>query len=369
MFLKSLDKIFFNKIFAFFPMLFLFSMGSLSQRYQQEQNSWSSASFFHKLYNFQFAEADSLIATIDSAEQSLHFNFLKAHYMRWYYLPIHQQNREILYDYRQYLEATAEIDIDSELSYFAINSALLKAEFHYNQGNYYKAFQNGAIVYEVVKDSLDSKPSRVEIKFLTALYHYYYHYYRAENPIFSPMMWFFKEGEKATGLKWLEEVAEERSLLSTEALVYLSHIYLRLENQPRKALNFAMQLSEKHPHNLKFYELLIESSLANIIENRDITERIKRLKESSKIYFRKYGVCYDAIWLSKFGSHGTDKKILAMTDALDFIQKNGGGNHLSSLLYHHLYELTANEEYLKQKNKLNTYEYVLTGYRLEKVID
>ncbi|WP_375580545.1 hypothetical protein ABWH96_05790 [Marivirga tractuosa] len=321
--------------------------------------------FFEKLYNFQFSDADSLLATIDSIQEPSHFNFLKAHYMRWCYLPIHQQNEKILKKYNRYLEATDYQDDEKEDNYHYVNSALLRAEFNYNQGNYYKSFQNGAKVYDVVKDHLESKPQQDEVKFLASLYHYYYQYYKTENPVFGTLMWFFKEGDKEKGLLWLEEVAQGNSILATEALVYLSHIYLRLENQPHKALGFALQLLQKHPNNLKFHELVIESHIATNNEKESVLSLIQKLESSEKTYFKKYGVCYNAIYMTKFNETSKDEKEFKLEEALKFIQNNGGGNHLSSLLYNSLYELTENDLYLKEKIEIEAYKYSLTGY-LEK---
>ncbi|MGM0582001.1 MAG: hypothetical protein ACQETL_15060 [Bacteroidota bacterium] len=321
-----------------------------------------SISFFNHLYDFEFAKADSLISTIDSTEESSTFNFLKVHYLRWYHLPIHKQNPSILDLYNTHLTASEYNEKSRATDYTQINSALLRAEFNYNQGNYYKSFQNGSKVYDVVKDNLEVEPQQIELKFLVSLYHYYYQYYKNENPVFGTMMWFFKEGNKETGLKWLEEVVEQESIVNTEALIYLSHIYLRLENKPQKAYNYAEKLYDRFPNNLKFYELLIESSLANKIENDLLPGLIDELKNSEKSYFKKYGVCYNAVFSAKFGNQNQDEKILLLKNALTYIQKKGGGNHLSSLLYQSLYALTGDAEYLKQKNKIESYKYVLTGY-------
>jgi len=314
--------------------------------------------FFKHLYNFNFSKADSLISTIDSIQEPNQFNFLKSHFMRWYHLPIHEQNKKTLSQYNQYLEATQ----GAELDYLFINNALLKAEFNYNQGNYYKAYQNGVKVYEAVNDNLDHKPDRIEIKFLASLYHYFYQYYKSENPVFGPLMWFFKEGDKYTGLRWLEEVASQESILRAEVLVYLSHIYLRLENEPERAFHYAEMLHQLYPRNLKFYELYIESSLASGKVNEGVKNAIEGLIQADKVYFQKYGQTYGAIFKTNFGAFNRAENLINLQDALGFIQKNGGGNHLSSLLYFYIYRLTGDGHYLNQKEKCEPYKFILTGY-------
>lgn len=363
MFFTLKIKLFNRKKLLFIVIIFLLPCFSYCQeKYSIERYSMNEK-FFGFLYNFQFQNAYSLLANIDSISEPMHFNFLKAHYMRWYFLPIHQQNENILSQYNQYLKAANFENYGSELNYFSINSALLKAEYNYNQGNYYKAFQSSSEIYELVKNNLEKEPNQIEIKFLSSLYHYYYRYYKSENPVLGGMLWLFKEGNKEIGLKWLEEIANQKSVVRTEALIYLSHIYLRLENNPEKAFLYAKMLHNQFPNNLKFYELMIESYLANNIENEHLYKLIKELNDSDNIYFKKYGRCYYAILNVKFGSSGYNEKLENIEGALRFIHESGGGNHLSSLIYFQLYELTENDVYLKKKIEIEPYKYVLTGYR------
>ncbi|WKV12554.1 hypothetical protein [Marivirga harenae] len=316
--------------------------------------------FFKHLYNFEFYKADSLLSNLDSIQDASQYNFLKSHFMRWYYLPIHEQDDKILSLYNQYLEATT--NEDNELNYLFVNSALLKAEFNYNQGNYYKAYHNGSKVYELVKLNLEKAPDKEELMFLSALYHYYYQYYKNENPIYGSMMWLFKEGNKQTGLEWLKIVAGGESIAKTEALIYLSHIYLRLENNLDSAFKYAEILHQMYPENLKFYEVYLESAISNNLNNESVQLLIQELQNSRKIYFQKYGICYKAIQRANRNDKNKRERILDLKNALSFIERNGGGNHLSSLIYYSLHQLTGEEEYLRQKNKYEVYQFALTGY-------
>ncbi|SMG46255.1 hypothetical protein SAMN05661096_03254 [Marivirga sericea] len=341
-------------------LIFTLQLPSFSQINHSEDQQ-----FFNYLYNFQFFEASKVISNIDSTEESGRYNFLKSHYMRWYYLPMHQQEEDILNAYNEYLEATDVENDKKGLNHLYVNSALLKAEFNYNQGNYYKAFQQGAKVYNIVKNNLEEQPEQQELLFLSGLYHYFYHYYRSENPLYEPMMWFFKEGNKVVGLRWLQEVAKGESIAKTEALIYLSHINLRLENKPDSAYKYARMLHRLYPNNLKFYELLIESNLAKNKESELVAELIQELIAADKIYFKKYGITYNAVEKSKFGEGIRSEKIKIVKKALDYIRNNDGGQHLSSLLYYTLFELTGDKEYLNLKKDFENYNYVLTGYPVE----
>jgi len=329
-----------------------FSSSLLSQISNQKNQE-----FFKHLYNFNFSKADSLLTSIDSIREPNQFNFLKSHFMRWYYLPIHEQNEKILSQYNQYLEATQ----DAELDYIFVNNALLKAEFNYNQGNYYKAYQNGVKVYEAVNDSLDSRPDRIELKFLASLYHYFYQYYKSENPVFGPLMWFFKEGDKNTGLRWLEEVASQESIVRAEALIYLSHIYLRLENEPERAFHYAETLHRLYPDNLKFHELYIESLLATGSMKKEDKGMIEELMKADKVYFQKYGKTYNALFLANSDSLSLEKRLQIIQETKDFVSSLGKANHLMSLLLFQEYKLTSEESVFETAADLMVYQYELTS--------
>lgn len=163
-----------------FLLLLLYSL-SISGFSQIENEK--NIDFFNYLYNFNFESADSIISTIDSTEESSNFNFLKAHYMRWYHLPIHNQNDSILSAYKKYLAISEGFGNFNSVNYTKINNSLLSAEYNYNQGNYYRAFQNGSYIYDNLKDKLDTEPKEVQLKFLSSLYHYYYQYYKTENSV------------------------------------------------------------------------------------------------------------------------------------------------------------------------------------------
>lgn len=347
-------KILIKKCILFFVFIqySIFALSQIDSKYNQQ--------FFDHLYNFEFSQADSLLSSLDSIKERSQYNFLKSHFMRWYYLPIHEQDEEILSQYKNYLEATG--NEGGDLDYLFVNSALLKAEFNYNQGNYYKAFQNGSSVYDIVKDNLEQAPKQEELMFLSALYHYYYQYYKNQNALYGSLMWIFKEGNKEKGLKWLKIVAEGESIAKTEALIYLSHIYLRLENDVDSAFLYSEKLHQLYPDNLKLYEVFIESAISNNISNESVQLKIEELKKSEKIYFQKYGVCYQAIYQVQNEDFGKSENIINLKNALSYIEQNGGGHHLTSLIYNSLYQFTGEEEYLKQKNKHEVYQFALTGY-------
>jgi hypothetical protein len=203
---------------------------------------------------------------------------------------------------------------------------------------------------------LEQEPELSEIKFLSGLYHFYYHYYKEQKPAFFAFSWIFKEGDKDTGLKWLEEVAQEESFVQTEANIYLAHIYLRIEDEPEKARQYVEWLNAQYPNNLKFYELYIETHLALDDFSPELKLMINKLLSSDKVYFQKYGKAYEAVLYAKIEAEETDK-IKAIERAKMFISSFGKANHLMSLLLFQQYLMTGEEDWKDYR----VYEYKLTS--------
>ncbi len=130
---------------------------------------------------------------------------------------------------------------------------------HYNDmGESSKAIGETKRLYALVKKSFALRSKNVELYFMTGLYNYYREYYPAAHPFYRPFAVFFKSGSKKDGLAELELVEQKSVFSASEAAGYLAHIYLRYENNPRKALLYARKLSQKYPNNLLYASKLAE---------------------------------------------------------------------------------------------------------------
>ncbi|MFM7859247.1 MAG: tetratricopeptide repeat protein, partial [Flammeovirgaceae bacterium] len=71
----------------------------------------------------------------------------------------------------------------------------------------------------------------------------------------------------------------------TEALIYLAHIYLRLENRPFDALAYSKKLIDRYPKNSKFAELYIENLIA-VKDYRQGSQLLMRQLQLDRAYYR-----------------------------------------------------------------------------------
>jgi len=310
------------------------------------------------LYNFDFECANSKVSEAATISYNPHiYGFLKANTLRWEHIPIHEAKDEVLENYSKHLENTGRISFNSSLdSLMYISNALLAAEYHYNNKSYFKAFSSGSSVYKFIEHKIELPNEQVGQDWLlpVSLYNYYYSYYSETNRVLAGLIWFFTDGNKQKGLNGLKQLANTDNFAQTEALIYLSQIYLRIEDKPDSAFKYAQKLFNKHPNNLKFFEFYIEASLAVGHYDKQLSRLVIKLLNADNNYFEKYGLCYEQL-LNEFATEG------ALLATINKINDLGGGSHLKSLLYKKVYDITKNENYKELVVEHRAYEYELTS--------
>ncbi len=285
---------------------------------------------------------------------------IQAHITRWEYLPIYEKDQDILKQYLSPLLAISQSEtLETEYQEFIkINSFLLLAEFYYNKKETLNAINFGGKAYSMIKPKLEVDELSNEWLLITGLYNYFYSYYLNKGMAYNSLLFFFKKGDKEKGLEQLKTASATPSIVQAESLIYLSHIYLRIENEANSALNYAEKLVKRYPENLKFYEFYIEASIASGKLDASVKFLVKKLINSELIYYKKYGVTYNAL-LKQYIE--PEKKASELKSAVKFILDNGGGNHLLSLLYKQLATIPGyRKKYTTKLLEKKVYDFELT---------
>lgn len=346
--------------YLFIFILQLFSIQAIYAQLSKEKRIVTE--IMDEIYHYNFDKADSYILQIDSLAKPEVFNFLKSQYYRWTELPIHEKKGRVLTEYYRYINVDHEPkSLLDTLVYF--NNKLLKAEYYYNNGQIYPAITQALSLYNLLEPKLQIDNEAIQKEWLLplSLYQYYYDYYKNSSSLLYGTIWLFEKGDKQKGLEGLRLLANSNEFGRTEALIYLSHIYLRLENQADSAFKYSQILHESYPENMKFYELLIESNLSSNNSDVDLSLLIEKLVKSKSSYFTKYGIVYQALY-----TNGINRKdyITLLEETIVKVELLGGGSHLKSLLYTKLSYVSedesSKERYKKLAYKHRQYEYNLT---------
>jgi tetratricopeptide (TPR) repeat protein len=162
--------------------------------------------------------------------------------------------------YQQYLKETLERtkntfgeDTDNpEGIFFALSAHSYLALVASEERDFMKALGESKRTYGYMKKGFDLMSKYPEFYFTTGLYNYYVVEYPENHPVIKPFMLFFANGDKALGLKQMEQSINTGTFTRTEAAYWLAHIYIKHELKPLKAVQLTGQLINKYPDNVQY---------------------------------------------------------------------------------------------------------------------
>jgi tetratricopeptide (TPR) repeat protein len=120
------------------------------------------------------------------------------------------------------------------------------------RGQYLAAARDGRRIHDSLRQALDLDPALSDAYFGLGLYHYYAAIAPRAARLLS-MLLFLPGGDRAGGLKEMEQTRSKGVLLRGEADYQLHLIYLWYERQSTTALQLIESLRARYPHNPHFY--------------------------------------------------------------------------------------------------------------------
>ncbi|WP_436515505.1 hypothetical protein [Ekhidna sp. To15] len=199
---------------------------------------------------------------------------MRAMTMLWYNIPIISEEvfakMEVQLDSAIFLAKKGDPDLeDPEMIFFAMASYGLLAEYYADQDYTMKAVGEANRAYGLMKKGFQIVDEHPQFLLTTGLYNYFREKYPERHPIYKPLLWFFRSGDKELGLKQLEAACTKSFLTRVEAYVYLSYIYLRYEFDPKVAQKYLSELCSLYPNNYYAKAKYLES-LANPIDFKTV---------------------------------------------------------------------------------------------------
>ena len=181
---------------------------------------------------------------------------------------------------------------DSEMMFFAMAAHGLLAEYYADKDYTIKAVRAASRAYLLLKRGFDLTEEYPEFLFTTGLYNYFREMYPKKYPIYKPLLWFFRSGDRELGLEQLEKATEITFLTKVEAHIYLSYIYLRYEYKPERAQEYLSRLCLSYPNNYYAKAKYLES-LANPKDfNIAPIEMINDLIDHENDYYKLAGYVF-----------------------------------------------------------------------------
>ena len=165
-----------------------------------------------------------------------------------------------------------------------------------------------------------------EFLFTTGLYNYFREKYPEIYPIYKPFVWVFKSGNEEKGLEQLERATRETILSRVEAAIYLSYIYLRYEDTPKKAQKLLTSLKVQYPANFYLLAKYFESIRMYPHYQKIKTEDCQKLMTTDRFYYQVVGHVFEGLRLEKVVKNNTKafEHYSAAVDKVELLHGNGG---------------------------------------------
>ncbi len=117
--------------------------------------------------------------------------------------------------------------------------------------------------YNMARKGFNLTDEIVDFNFSTGLYNYYREAYPEKHPVYKPIAYFFKDGDKKLGFKQLEYNSKHGIFLDAESLSFLVYISLNFEENYKKASKYTKELNQLYPNNLLYLSYRIKTYLLN----------------------------------------------------------------------------------------------------------
>lgn len=222
-----------------------------------------------KIYNYEFDEAVQIIDQVEKKYPNHPVSYiLDSFILYWKYLPIKDnpaKSKEYIQKLDQCLEAInkryGKNSTDPEAVFYTMVARGYMAMMYNYRGEMMAAAGEGKKAYNAFVEGFKLMHKNPEFYFTSGMYNYYVEVYPEEHPIVKPLLVFFKNGDKALGLKQVDTATRVGTITKAESCYYISHIYLKYESKPEKAVAYMEKLVEMYPRNPIYLMKHLEAQL------------------------------------------------------------------------------------------------------------
>ncbi|MEA3462814.1 MAG: hypothetical protein U9R49_13085 [Bacteroidota bacterium] len=216
-------------------------------------------------YGFSFGEARDIQAELSKASPGHPAPvFLEALIVYWENFPLLPSNKaseQFVSLMDGVIEMAKELREDSltytEGVFFDLFGRAFKAMFWADNGKSGKVIGDLGNMYRYTKKGFDLKEEFVEFYFSTGLYNYYIEAYPEAHPAYKPFVSFMHKGDRELGLEQLGHAIDHAVFLKVEAILFMSIIQLKYQDDLNTAAIYAEKLVRQFPGNIMYQGHLI----------------------------------------------------------------------------------------------------------------
>jgi hypothetical protein len=216
------------------------------------------------LYDFKFAKAEQQMRWFKQKYAWHPLPYFMLGLSEWW--KIMPNTKETKYDdkFLAYMDSSILVaeNLYKKHPEYKIEAAFFLAAAHGFKGRLYadeerKSWRKAAVQGKTALNYLEvcrqKQHLSTELLFGDALYNYFSVWVPENYPSLKPLLWFFRKGDKALGLKQLKEVSYNAFYTRTEAMVWYMRIMNSYENDQVHAFQVAEYLYQTYPNNPYFH--------------------------------------------------------------------------------------------------------------------
>jgi len=216
------------------------------------------------LYDMRFEQAEALFDEIDRRYPNHPVGAFLDGLRLWWTIMLDltdTSHDEAFYEQMDEVIARCDTLLDEHPNHF--DAALFKgaaygfkARLASNRGSWWKALQNGRKAIGHVRRAAEEAPSENgDYVFGKGLYDYYTAVLEEEYTLAKMVTWTIPDGDRRRGLRLLRQAARDGRYVQTEAIYYLTQVYLLYEEEYTKSRTYVRRLRQRHPKNPFFHVL------------------------------------------------------------------------------------------------------------------
>jgi hypothetical protein len=290
-----------------------------------------------QLYNFKFTEAESLFRYIKRNYPKHPIGYFLLGLSYWWRIAPNVENRKYDKHLKSYMDSCitfAEEIYDDykapkkiEAAFFLTASHGFLGRLYAERGEWAPATWHGkkALKYmEIAHGNGDLSP---EILFGDGLYNYYSVWIPENNKYLKPVLWFFDKGDKALGIKQLENTVKNAFYTRVEAQFFLM-VIAEDEKKYDKAFFHAEYLHKQFPDNALFHRyylrmLYMTNDVSNLYkESIDVLAKLEAKQVGYEENTGRYAAFF-AGYVAKFYTKDNENAKKYLLKSLEYAEKGG----------------------------------------------
>ena len=271
-----------------------------------------AAQALNDLYDFKFEKAEQQMRWFKQRYEWHPLPYFMLGLSEWW--KIMPNTKETKYDDRflGYMDSTIAVaenlykkhpEYKTEAAFFLAAAHGFKGRLYADEErkNWRKAAVQGKSALNYLEISRQKENLSPELLFGDALYNYFSVWVPENYPSLKPLLWFFRKGDKALGLKQLNEVSYNAFYTRTEAMVWLMRIMNSYENDQAKAFQVSEYLFQTYPNNPYFHRYYARMlySRGQYSQLEVESKRILTLIDSGKLGYEATSGRYAAFFLGQ----------------------------------------------------------------------